>query len=149
MALAQREPRKKYNPTPEQSTQESPLYLVTTGPAKSIWTMSTMLKQELIELMPVFDAEEHVLTLLADLQDKSYQAAIVSLTKLSTIVKERNVLFILNPNIKVTEGQMCLKEGPNWHLPLEKLSDLLSTDREKAVEKVEKAVEKAVEKVAK
>jgi hypothetical protein len=138
MALAQREPRKKYNPTPEQATQEAPLYLVTTGPAKSIWTMSTISNQQLVELMPVFDTEEHVRNLLADLQDKSYQAAMVSLTKLSSIVKERNVLFILNPNIKISEGQMCLKEGPNWHLPLDKLNDLLSTERSNSEEKVAK-----------
>jgi hypothetical protein len=133
MALVHREPRKKYNSNIE-SAPDIALYLVTTGPAKNIWAMSTMSKRELVELIPVFDTEEYVVNLLENLQDKSYQVASVSLTKLSNMVKERNVLFILNPNIKIHDGQICFKEGPNWHLPLERLSILLSIDRDKREE---------------
>ena len=132
MALVHREPRKKYNSNVETASDIS-LYLLTNGPAKNIWSMSTMSNRELVELIPVFDTEEYVLSLLTDLQDKSYQAAIVSLTKLSTLVRERNALFILNPSVKIQDGQMCFKEGPNWHLPLERLSVLLA-ERDKREE---------------
>ncbi len=130
MALVHREPRKKYNSNVE-SAPDIALYLVTTGPAKNIWAMSTMSKRELVELVPVFDTEAYVVDLLENLKDKSYQAALVSLTKLSSLVKERNVLFILNPNIKIQDGQICFKEGPNWNLPLDRLSILLSVDRDR------------------
>lgn len=123
MALARREPRKKY--TDVESAPEIPLYLITTGPAKNIWAMATMSKKELVELIPIFDTEECVSGLLKDLQDKTYQSTTVSLNSLSSLVKERKALFILNPNIKIQDGQMSFKEGPNWHLPFERLSSLL------------------------
>lgn len=129
MALVRREPKKKYSSV--DSAPEIPLYLITTGPAKNIWAMATMSKKELVELIPVFDTEDCVLNLLKDLEDKTYQSAIVSLTGLSSLVKERKALFILNPNIQIQDGQMSFKEGPNWHLPLERLSSLLSIDQNK------------------
>ena len=91
MVLVHREPRKKYNSEP--SIRDVPLYLVTTGPAKNIWTMSTMSKRELIELMPVFDKEETIVNLLVELQEKTYQATTVSLGKLTTMVKDKKVLL--------------------------------------------------------
>ena len=129
MALVRREPKKKYNNI--ESEPEIPLYLITTGPAKNIWAMATMSKKELVDLIPIFDTEESVLNLLKNLQDKSYQSVIISLTRLSSLVKERKALFILNPNIQIQDGQMSFKEGPNWHLPLESLNSLLSIDRTK------------------
>ena len=115
----------EFEPGNSNMTAEVWVYLLTMGASKSIWTMTTVSSQEMIELMPIFDCEEQALSLLQSLQDKTYQAVKVTLAKLPDLIKDRNLRFILNPKTQLQGGQMYFKEGPNWKLALSQLHSLL------------------------
>lgn len=126
------ESRKKYNDlNGAKPAPEFPLYLLTTGPARAIWTMSTVTNKDLIELMPIFDSQEHAANLLENLQDRSCQTLEASLSKLHKLVEGRNVLFMLNPKAAMRGGQPYFKEGPNWRLTMDQLSSLISPTEKK------------------
>src|SRR5262249_21626273 len=103
-----------------------PLYLLTTGPARNVWTMMTVANELLVELIPVFDSEQLALSLLTGLKDKNYQAASIPLSKLQALIQDRNAFFILNPKAEVQGGEIFLREGPNWKLTFEQLNNVLT-----------------------
>jgi hypothetical protein len=127
MAIGQKaESRKKYNDlNGAKATPEFPLYLLTIGPARAVWTMSTVADKSLVELMPIFDSQEQADSLLENLQDRSCQTLTASLSKLHKLVEGRNVLFMLNPKAAMRGGQPYFKEGPNWRLTMDQLSSLI------------------------
>lgn len=109
------------------------LYLLTTGPAKQVWSMATIADSKLVELMPVFDTQQQALGMLESLQDKSCLAATITLSRLAGFAEDRDLLFMLNPKAAVRGDQVYLREGPNWLLTIDQLNSLLTMADDKRI----------------
>jgi hypothetical protein len=124
----QRAPRKKYSQPEEKqpSSQDPEIFLFTTGPSANLWQMHTMVNNDWVELMIVFDNEELILNFLTEFQDKRLQAIRADISKLKPLVEERVIRFVLNPLIKTLHDELFLHEGGNWRLTYDQLYRLVS-----------------------
>ena len=104
---------------------DAPLYLITSGPAKQVWTFHAVFRGTAVELMPICGSHAQMVELLEGLQDKSLQAATTSLAKLQVFVQEHPLFFVLNPKIKFRFDQPFFIEAPDWMIGFDQLEALL------------------------
>lgn len=128
------DPRKKNSDPANQSnanTADLDIFVLLNGPAKTLWSVTSVYQKQLVELVPVFDSEEHALSMLESFQEKSLQASKLSLQKLQSISDTKIFRFLLNPKVVLHDKSPFFKEGPNWHLTLEQLTGLLSPNKKR------------------
>src|SRR5437763_1406406 len=106
MAWSKTTVKKKYSDNEMVSSSEPDLFLVTVGPARNIWSITTTIEEKLVELVPIYDMQEQATELLNNLHDNSFQSSAIKLSKLPPLVADRNILFMLNPKYQVRFNEL-------------------------------------------
>ena len=100
-----------------------PLYVITITPSHLIWTLHTMVNQQMVELVPIYDEEKVALEMAQQLNDKTTQIDRILYSKLAMVLKESETKFVFNLSYKSVYGMNFLAGGKNWNITMEGLSD--------------------------
>lgn len=80
MTLVQRNPRKKYNNLEGEHDAFDPyIYILMTGPGRTIWSFYSIINSNFGKFIPIYDSEDKTFDFIYSLEDLNFQAETVTL----------------------------------------------------------------------
>ena len=106
------------------------LYVLSSGPAKNLWVLSTMIGLNYFDLIPIFDDSKCAQSFIKGFPDQTLQLATINLSILKNHYEgAEHVFFLLNLELKNISGTIFLKEKSGWRLTLDMLTKINERDQ--------------------